>query len=65
MPEFRAFLRDIWRKFGGHVEELWRTIAGKLEGNKRRLEGKNLVFKNLIFYIHNKKKLYIRIFKGL
>ena len=44
MPEFRAFLRDIWGKLGGHLEDFWRNFAGQLEDVKRRLEGKNLVF---------------------
>ena len=40
---------DTWRKFGGCLEECLRKFVGRLEDIKRRLEGKNLVFLNLMF----------------
>ena len=49
MPEFGAFWRDIRGIFGGHLEEFGRKFAGNLEDVKRRLEGKNLVKKTLLF----------------
>ena len=51
MPEFGGFWRDIWGIFGGHLEEFGRKLAGNVEGVKRRLQGKNLVFLNLMFYV--------------
>ena len=44
-----GYLGDMWRIFGGHLDEFWRKNVGYVEEIKRRLEVKNLVFKNLIF----------------
>ena len=43
---FGGYLEETWRIFGGFLEDIY---AGNLEDVKRRLEGKNLVVKNLMF----------------
>ena len=44
-----GYLGDIWRTFGGYLDDLCRKIVGNLEDARGKLEGKNLVFKILIF----------------
>ena len=47
--------RDFGGTYGGYLEDIWRKFARNLENVKRRLEGKNLVFANLIFHVLTKQ----------
>ena len=49
MPEFGRFWRDIWGIFGGHLKDFVTKIVRSLEDARGKLEGKNVVFKILIF----------------
>ena len=39
---------DLGGIFGRYLEDILRNFGGNLEDPKRRLEGKNIVFKSLI-----------------